>query len=267
MEHLPHILVNDLTHVFTTEKHDLIALDNVHLAISKGDFVSVIGPSGCGKTTLLKIIGGLLSSTKGITLIEGELPVHAQRRKDIGFVSQNPSLLPWLTVLDNIRLPTKVNVVEPVDITETPEHLADIVGLSGFSNYYPDQLSGGMKQRVAFARALAINPNLLLMDEPFGSLDDMTRISMRYELLRWWETTRQTVVFITHSILEAVLLSDRIFIMSPQPGSITKELIIDLPRPRTDDIEQSSCFIEYTREIKNIFKTFRNSNEYPNTKT
>ena len=267
MEHLSHILVNDLTHVFTAKKHDLIALDNIHLSISKGDFVSVLGPSGCGKTTLLKIIGGLLSPTKGTTLIEGELPVDAQRRKDIGFVSQNPSLLPWLTVLGNIRLPTELNVVEPVGIADTPEHLADLVGLSGFRNYYPHQLSGGMKQRVALARALAINPNLLLMDEPFGSLDEMTRISMRYELLRWWEFTRQTVVFITHSIVEAILLSDRIFVMSPQPGSIIRELIIDLPRPRTDNMEQSSHFTKYTCEIKNLFATFRSPDGYPTTKT
>ena len=163
MGHLPHILVNDLTHVFTTKKHDLIALDNIHLAISKGDFVSVIGPSGCGKTTLLKIIGGLLSPTKGITLIEEELPIDAQHRKDIGFVSQNPSLLPWLTVLDNIRLPTELNVVEPVSIANTPEHLADLVGLSEFRNYYPHQLSGGMLQKVTLARAIVMNPVWAIM--------------------------------------------------------------------------------------------------------
>ena len=262
MGHLPHILVNDLTHVFTSKEHNLTALVNVNLEINEGDFVSITGTSGCGKTTLLKVIGGLLNPTKGITLIGGESPADSQRRKDIGFVFQNPSLLPWLTVLENIRLPIKLNVIEPMNTIDKTEYLVELVGLSGFSNYYPHQLSGGMEQRVALARALAINPSVLLMDEPFGSLDEMTRISMRYELLRWWESARQTVVFITHSIVEAVLLSDRIFVMSPQPGSIIKELIIDLPRPRAGHIEQSSHFVEYTCGIRDIFATFRTFDGY-----
>ena len=177
---------------------------------------------------------------------------EAQRRKMIGFVFQDPSLLPWRTALQNIRLPLQLNVSQKPDGEDDPERLMEAVGLAEFRDYYPHQLSGGMRQRVALARALVLNPVVLLMDEPLGSLDEMTRIAMRYELLRMWELSRKTVVFVTHSIQEAVLLSDRVAVMSDRPGRIMGQVRIPAPRPRDESFEQSGIFLEYTQRIKEV---------------
>ena len=252
MKRPPHIVVRQLTQVFTSGQMTLTALARVNLEVRSGAFISVVGPSGGGKTTLLRVIGGLLEPTFGNILVGGLPPVEAQRHKTIGFAFQDPSLLPWRTVLQNIGLPLQLNNSFTPETINQPEHLMEIVGLTRFQDYYPYQLSGGMKQRVALARALVINPPVLLMDEPFGSLDEMTRGAMRYVLLQLWELSRKTVLFVTHSIPEAVLLSDRVIVMSSQPGRILQDLSIDLPRPREESLEHSKRFLEYVQKIKEI---------------
>ena len=252
MNNVPQIVVDGLTHIFDAGKSSLKALENVSLRVEQGAFVSVIGPSGGGKTTLLRIIGGLLKPTAGIVELGGMPPSEAQRRKMIGFVFQDPAILPWLKVIENVRLPLQLNSSRTQGNADDPERLVEAIGLTEFEDYYPHQLSGGMKQRVALARALVLNPDVLLMDEPLGSLDEITRVAMRYELLRLWELSRKTLLFVTHSIQEAVLLSDRVIIMSSRPGRILHQFEVALPRPREEALEQSDLFLQYTRQIKEI---------------
>jgi NitT/TauT family transport system ATP-binding protein len=246
--------------VYETAGRPLTALLGIDLTVQRGEFVSVIGPSGCGKSTLLRVIGGLQSPSRGRVLIEGQPPLEAQRRKQVGFVFQDPSLLPWRSVIDNVRLPLEVNRLmgRPADGQTEPERLVGLVGLDGFRSYYPYQLSGGMQQRVALARSFVTAPSLLLMDEPFGALDEITRSAMRYELLRVWRNEALergcTVVFITHSISEAVLLSDRVVVLSPQPGRVTATLDIELRRPRNEETELSAPFLEYTHRLRALLR-------------
>ena len=245
-----HVEVRGVSQVFSSGQRRLAALDRVDLSIERGSFVSIVGPSGGGKTTLLRAIGGLLSPTAGSVLIDGRPPARAQRSKSIGFVFQSPALMPWRTVISNIRLPLEVNRGASRDRAEDPERLLNTVALERFRSYYPHQLSGGMRQRVALARALVLRPELLLMDEPLGSLDEITRGAMRYELLRLWELSRPTVVFVTHSIAEAVMLSDRVVVLSSQPGRVLRDMEVKLPRPRTEDMEFSDAFLSHVRELR-----------------
>ncbi len=247
-----HIAVSGLTQVFDGPRRSLTALADVDLAVEKGAFFSIIGPSGGGKTTLLKAIGGLLQPTTGAILVDGVPPAEAQRRKAIGFVFQDPSLLPWRTVLQNIQLPLQLNPRRASSDAIDPDRMVETVGLAEFRDYYPHQLSGGMRHRVSLARALVMDPSVLLMDEPLASLDEITRTAMRYELLKLWELSRKTVVFVTHSIAEAVLLSDRVAVMSPRPGRILEAVRIDLPRPRGESVERSDAFRDYAHEIREI---------------
>ena len=248
-ERVPRILVQGVTHAFDSNRGPLTALSDVDLDVPDGAFVSVIGPSGGGKTTLLRIIGGLLEPTEGAALVDGAAPKEAQRSKTIGFVFQDPSLLPWRTVIGNVRLPLEVNDGKPGPREPAAEEVLAAVGLSDFAHYHPYQLSGGMKQRVALARAMVLNPSVLLMDEPLGALDELTRAVMRYELLRLWDTSRKTVLQVTHSIPEAIVLSDRVLVMSSRPGRIVAEFDIDLERPRSKSVERSSRFLEYSDGI------------------
>ena len=224
----------------------LTALDGVSLNVAHGEFVTLLGPSGCGKTTLLRLIGGLTEPTSGDIRIAGRTPTEAQARKELGFVFQEPSLLPWRTVSRNVRLPLEVNRRNDSGNQSHVGDLLRLVGLERYAGYYPNQLSGGMLQRVALARALAVGASLLLMDEPFGALDEITRESMRYELLRVWEADRKTVVFVTHSIAEAVTLSDRVVALSSQPGRVSEVVHIDLPRPRRRSMEREPEFLRYS---------------------
>jgi NitT/TauT family transport system ATP-binding protein len=247
----------------------LVALSGIDLDIAHGEFISVIGPSGCGKTTLLRLTAGLQVPSAGRVLIDGDSPREAQRQKQVGIVFQDASLLPWRSVIDNVSLPLQVNKRGLVTGHARPstssgrtengaDRLVELVGLDGFRDYYPHQLSGGMQQRVALARSLVTSPSLLLMDEPFGALDEITRSAMRYELLRVWRSEAAergcTVLFVTHSIAEAVLLSDRVVVLTPQPGRIAAMLDIDLPRPRDESIELSDPFIEYTRRLRALLR-------------
>ncbi|MBI2165568.1 MAG: ABC transporter ATP-binding protein [Chloroflexi bacterium] len=247
MARVPHVRVEGVSKTFGSGKQALTALDDVTLDVAYGEFLSILGPSGCGKSTLLRIIGGLMETTAGSVTIGGKHPKEAQAEKAVGYVFQDPALLPWRTVKDNIRLPIQVNRARGGNGHIPPEELLRLVGLERFPHYYPYQLSGGMQQRVALARTLAFNPTLLLMDEPLGSLDEITRAAMRYELLRIWEATKKTVVFVTHSIAEAVILSDRIAVLSARPGRVVGVVEVDLPRPRAEGLERSEEILRYSK--------------------
>ena len=210
------------------------ALSATTIAIERDSFLSIVGPSGCGKTTLLKVIGDLLQPTTGQVRIGGEPASNLRRTRQIGNMFQDPVLLPWRTVADNITFLAEL-AGRSVPRAEV-ETLADLVGLEGFLDRYPHELSGGMKQRAALARALVLDPRLLLMDEPFGALDEITRQRMNTELLRIWSERRKTVIFVTHSLSEAVYLSDRVIVLSPRPGQIVADIRVPLARPRTPDM-------------------------------
>jgi NitT/TauT family transport system ATP-binding protein len=249
-----HVRVRGLTHDFPVRGEWLQALAGVSLDIGRGEFVSLLGPSGCGKSTLLRLIGGLLPLQRGEAAIDGAPPRAAQRARAIGFVFQDPALLPWRTVAGNVALALEVNRQPGAVRRSDIESLLALVGLDGFGRYYPHQLSGGMQQRVALARALAPNPPLLLMDEPFGALDEITRTELRYELLRISARAGKTVLFVTHSIAEAVLLSDRVAVMTPRPGRIRSVVEIDLPRPRQTVDETDAPFVEYVRRLRALLR-------------
>jgi len=251
-----HVSLDSLSHVFADGRKPLPALRDVSLRVPAGQFLSIIGPSGCGKSTLLRIVGGLLKPSQGHALVSEEAPGRAQKSREIGFVFQDPALLPWRTVATNIRLPLEIDGLRRRRDLPDPDDLLELMGLAGFRDYYPHQLSGGMQQRVALARALAFDPSLMLMDEPFGALDEITRAAMRYELLRVWSSTdrRKTVLFVTHSIAEALAMSDRVVVMSGRPGRIVADLDIELARPRTQEIERSSAFLDYADYLRSLLK-------------
>jgi len=229
----------------------MTALRAASLRVAPQEFVCLIGPSGCGKTTLLKVIGGLIAPQSGSVAINGETPDAARRKHQIGFVFQDPALLQWRTVQRNVTLLLEIiGTAAAEERRQRAAALLDLVGLSGFEQYYPHQLSGGMKQRVAIARALTIDPSVLLMDEPLGALDAITRDRMGLELVRIWTNRPKTVVFVTHAISEAVLLADRVIVMSQRPGRIVEEMRIDLPRPRTLAMRDAAEFARYVRELR-----------------
>jgi NitT/TauT family transport system ATP-binding protein len=229
------------------------ALGNVDLSVADGEFVSLIGPSGCGKTTLLKIIDGLLPYDEGDLLVQGR-PVRGPGRER-AVVFQNFALLPWLTVKDNVGFGLKLQGVDARRIEETAARFIEMVGLTGFANRYPRQLSGGMQQRVGLARALAVDPAILLMDEPFGALDAQTRNILQGDLLDIWEKSRKTVIFVTHAMDEAVFLSDRVVLMGTDPGHVSEIIDIDLPRPRTDATRADPRFVELAAYVWEVLRT------------
>ena len=226
------------------------ALRDVSLAIDSLEFVSIIGPSGCGKSTLLRLVGDLDEASTGTVAVNGKLPRQARLDRDYGIVFQTPVLYDWRTVLENIRLPLEVVGRPRAEREERPRALLRLVGLEGFANHYPWQLSGGMQQRVAIARALALNPSILLMDEPFGALDEITRERLNLELLNVWSETSATVLFVTHSIAEAVFLSSRVVVMSPRPGHVERVVEIDLPRPRADKTRELPRFFDLVTTVR-----------------
>ncbi len=231
-----HIVVDRVTKQFDLADEHTLALDDVSLTIEANEFVSIVGRSGCGKTTLLNLIAGLITPTKGEVRIGNQ--VITRPGPDRGMVFQHSALFPWLTAIDNIQFGPRNQGVLRKERLEQAHELIELVRLKGFEKKYPRELSGGMQQRVAIARALAVDPEMLLMDEPFGALDELTRAEMQEELLRIWEARKKTVVFVTHSILEAIYLSDRIIVLSPHPGRLRAEFPIDLPRPRQRSSQQ-----------------------------
>ena len=246
----PFIDIFGLSVVYQTRRNEkLVAIENANLKVNEGEFCVIVGPSGCGKSTLLKVLAGLVIANSGQARIAGDS--IAAPRDDIGFVFQSATLLPWMTVLENVLLPLKVQRRPNRSGWETRGmELLKIVGLEDFANRYPNELSGGMQQRVGMARALVHDPSLLLMDEPFGALDALTRESMNAELQRIWMLRPKTVLFVTHSISEAVFLADHIIVMSARPGRVIADITVDLPRPRDVSTLDSPRFTEYSREVR-----------------
>jgi NitT/TauT family transport system ATP-binding protein len=243
------IEIEGLTKTFVRLTGDTtVALRDVSLGIDANEFVTVVGPSGCGKSTLLKLIAGVIAPTGGTIRLRGR-PLAGPTR-EIGMVFQAPVLMPWRTVLGNVLFPIEM-LRRPVrEYRAEAQRLIDLVGLTGFEHAYPRELSGGMQQRVSICRALVYDPPLLLMDEPFGALDAMTREELGMQLLDVWQERKKTVIFVTHSIAEAVLLADRVVVMTPRPGRIVQVVPIGLPRPRRIDMELSREFAEYAATVR-----------------
>jgi NitT/TauT family transport system ATP-binding protein len=233
---------------YDANRADLLALDDMSLAVAEGQFLAVVGPSGCGKSTLLRLLAGLLAPIEGRVLLRGQ-PLTEPRR-EIGYVFQRSNLMPWRTVLANITLPLEVANVPQDERIQRAQSLISLVGLEGFSESFPAQLSGGMQQRVSLARALIHEPALLLMDEPFGSLDALTRERMNGELLRIWNLRKPTVVMVTHSISEAVFLADRVLVLTARPGSVRATFDVPLPRPRDQALTTDPTFLKLTRAVR-----------------
>ena len=229
------------------------AVREVDLEINRGEFVSLIGPSGCGKSTLLRLIGDLVKPTVGMLEINGKDPHQARLDRDYGMVFQKATLLDWRKVSKNVELP--LEIMGEADREARSQKLLDLVQLGDFADHYPWQLSGGMQQRVSIARALVFNPSLLLMDEPFGALDEMTRELMQQEVLRIWRETDTTVVFVTHSIPEAVFLSNRVVVMSPRPGRISDVIEVGLDYPRDEDTRESTAYFEKITEVREALRS------------
>jgi len=245
---LPMLTVRNLSAVFPNGNGGLQALDRLSFSVMPQQFVCVLGPSGSGKSTLLRIISGLLPPTEGVVLYEGEqltAPKHG-----VGLVFQKANLMPWRTVRENIMLPLEIKKLPLAEAHQQAQELVELVGLQGFEDTLPRDLSGGMAQRVAIARALVHDPDVLLLDEPFGSLDALTRDRMGNELLRIWQVRRKTVVMVTHSIPEALFLADRVLVLSPRPGTLRLDLEVSLPRPRHQDLMYTPEFGQLARQLR-----------------
>jgi NitT/TauT family transport system ATP-binding protein len=241
------LVVKDVTKQFPTPDGVVVAVDKVSLNVRQGEFLAVIGPSGCGKSTLFNVVGGLLGDYEGSITVAGERinGPHAS----VGMVFQEESTFPWRTVIENVAFPLEVEGMAKAKRHDKARHFINMVGLNGFENRYPNELSGGMRQRVSLARTLASEPKILLMDEPFAALDEQTRLLLGDKVLQIQQELKQTTLLITHNITEAVQLSDRILVMTYRPGKIKRIVDIDLPRPRTSDIVGSDAFGHYVAQI------------------
>lgn len=246
--------VQGVSKLFRVGKADAVALQDANLQVEDGQFVSLIGPSGCGKTTLMRLVADLIEPTSGSILVAGKSPREARAAREYGYVFQAPALYDWRNVLSNVMLPLEIMGHPKAERRARAEEMLRLVGLEGFQRSYPWQLSGGMQQRVSIARALAFDPKLLLMDEPFGALDEITREAMNFELLRLWRQTGKTVVFVTHSIAEAVFLSSHIVVMTARPGRIREIIEVDLPYPRDADTRETEQFFDLTTRVREALR-------------
>ncbi|HJQ59130.1 MAG TPA: ABC transporter ATP-binding protein [Vineibacter sp.] len=242
--------IRRLSLTYRTADAPVVALSDIDLQIRAGEFVSFIGPSGCGKTTLMRVIANLVEPTDGCISVNGMTPEQARLQRAYGYVFQAPALYPWRTVRRNLTLPLEIMGMSREERARRAEKYLALVGLEGFENKFPWQLSGGMQQRVSIARALGFEPGLLLMDEPFGALDEITRDHLNEHLLRLWHRTQVTVVFVTHSIPEAVFLSNRIVVMSPRPGRIVEVIESDLPADRSLDVRETPAFLDIAHRVR-----------------
>jgi NitT/TauT family transport system ATP-binding protein len=245
------ITYHGVTKTYSSRERPVTAVRDVDAEVAAGEFVSLVGPSGCGKTTLLMMTAGLIGMTQGEILL-GDRPVRGPQT-DCGVVFQDPTLLPWRSVLNNVMLQIEIRHLEKHPYRERAMDLLASTGLAGFEHSYPYELSGGMRQRVSLVRALIHEPQLLLMDEPFGALDAITRDQMNIDIQKLWLERRQTVLFVTHSVSEAIFLSDRVLVISTRPARIEKEIVVDLPRPRTLADRESPRFGELSRQIRDVF--------------
>jgi NitT/TauT family transport system ATP-binding protein len=238
---------------FVLPDRELLALQDISLDVRDGEFLSLIGPSGCGKSTLLRLVAGLIDPSSGSISIGGQSPAQARARYDLGFVFQDPTLLPWRTALENVTLLLEVaRRGSTAERRRRGAELLDLVGLHDFADAHPAKLSGGMQRRVGIARALALDPRILLLDEPFGALDEITRQRMNMELLRIWTQQRTTTLLVTHNVGEAVFLSDRVLVMGTRPGRIIAAVTVDLPRPRRLDLLQTERFFALSAELTRL---------------
>lgn len=251
-----HIRIREVAKTFALGSgRSLRALDGVNLDVARGEFLCALGPSGCGKSTLIKIIAGLVAPDSGEISVGGRSPRQARAAREFGLVFQEPALLAWRDAAANVRLPLEINARNRPADAPSVESLLRLTGLEDYADYHPHRLSGGMRQRVAIARALASGAGVLLMDEPFGSLDEITRASMRRDLTRIWGAHKKTVVFVTHSVAEAVALSDRVAVMSARPGRVLDVIPIELPRPRDEGMERRPDFLRYSQLLYDTLKS------------
>lgn len=249
------IKIKDLEVIFKDNAgRDMQALEKINLDIYKGEFIALLGPSGCGKTTLLRSICDLQEPTEGTVRIDGMTPKEIRQMRKFGFVFQQPVLFDWRTIKKNVELPLEVMGFKKEERSKRADEMLEMVGLTDFKNHFPKQLSGGMQQRVNIARAFSLKPEILLMDEPFSALDEFTKEKLHEDLLRLWRQTRQTVIFVTHNIQEAVFLSDRICVLSPHPGRLSAVVDVDFDRPRTLDMKDTPHFTELVTKVRNSFE-------------
>ena len=251
----PCIVLDRVSLRFRSERGEVQALSDISLRVLEGEFVALLGPTGCGKSSLLRLVSDLIPPTSGTIEVRGGPASAARHINDFGFVFQEPALLSWRSAIGNVRLPLEVVGYPPAQRTKRCEELLDLVGLLKFKDAYPHELSGGMKQRVAIVRALAWNPPILLMDEPFSALDELTRGQLQDDLLKLWSRERKTILFVTHNISEAIYLADRVVVMSPHPGRIKTILSPGLPRPRTEDLHETPEFINWTRSAREALRS------------
>jgi len=240
---------------FFTDRRSVTALADIDLDVTRGEFLTLLGPSGCGKSTLLRAIADLVAPSRGDIRILGGTAQAARRRRDIGFVFQDPALLPWRTALANVALPLEVANGAKHKGSATPAELLELVGLKGWENSYPHELSGGMRQRVSIARALVSDPQILLMDEPFGALDEITRDRLNEELRRVWRETGKTILFVTHSIYEAAFLGQRVLMLAANPGRVREIVPVKLPEERTLPIRETAEFVDLAAYLRRILET------------
>ena len=240
----PCILLKDMGVVYRTKKGSVEAVKNINLSLDEGKFLAILGPTGCGKSTVLRVIGDLVTPTLGLVEIWGQPACLARHQNEFGMIFQESALMPWRTALGNVRLPLEVVDFPKSQITQRCVELLGRVGLDKFKDNYPHELSGGMKQRVSISRALAWSPSILLMDEPFSALDELTKIQLQDDLLELWSEEKKTIVFVTHNVPEAIYLADQIAVMSSHPGEISTILDVDLPRPRPEGIRETATFAE-----------------------
>lgn len=250
-----HIEVRNLEKTYKTKEGDILALKDASFDVRRGEFVTVLGPSGCGKSTLLMLLAGILPKTSGSILVDG---VEVTEAPSVGMVFQYSVLLPWRSVIDNVLLPIEFLGKKNEEYYDKALDLLKLTGLAEFAKAYPWELSGGMQQRASICRGLIHDPPFVLMDEPFGALDAMTRERMNLELLKIWSETKKTIIFVTHSIPEAIFLADRVLVMTPRPGTIAKIIDVDLPRPRTLETQNTVEFAEYAGVIREVFSSYLN---------